>query len=46
MYKTKFLKKSNVEDAIDTLIDLYKNNKIKVNDSNYTVKWMKRNNIK
>ncbi len=46
LIKTNFLKKYGVEDAIDCLVDLFKCNKINVNDSNYTVKWMKKKNIK
>jgi len=46
LIKTNFFRKYSVEDAIDSLINLYKFNKIKANDINYTVKWMKKNNIK
>ncbi len=41
-FKTKF----GVKHAIDELIDLNKRNKIKVNMSNYTVKWMKKLKVK
>jgi len=42
LIKLGFQNKFGVNDAIDELINLNKNDKIKVMNSNYTVKWMKK----
>ena len=44
--KTGFEPKYTVKDAIQELIDMYYKEKLKVSDVNYTVKWMKKKNIK
>jgi nucleoside-diphosphate-sugar epimerase len=46
LLKTGFKPLNGVNSAIRDLIDMYKNNKLKVSDKNYTVKWMKKNKIK
>ena len=46
LLKTGFEPKYTVKDAIQELIDMYYKKKLKVSDANYTVRWMKKKNIK
>tara|TARA_B100000989_G_scaffold198298_1_gene149804 strand:+ start:3632 stop:4579 length:948 start_codon:yes stop_codon:yes gene_type:complete len=46
LLETGFKPKCNVRYAIEELISMYKRKKLNDNDSNYTVKWMKKKNIK
>ena len=45
LIKTGFKKNFSVEMGINELIEKYNSGDIVENDSNYTVKWMKMNNI-
>ena len=45
LLKTGFEPKYTVKDSIQELIDMYYK-KLKVSDANYTVRWMKKKNIK
>ena len=44
--QTGFRPEYSVLDAIKEIISLYKQNKIRPNDSNYTVRWMRKKNYK
>ena len=46
LIKTGFKPLNDVNSAVTDLIDMYKKNKLKESDKNYTVKWMKKNKIK
>ena len=46
LLKTGFKAKYTVKDTIKDLIDMFKKNKLKDSDINYTVRWMKKNKIK
>ena len=41
LLKTGFKQKFNIDNAIDEISDAFHNNKLLVDDSCYTVKWMK-----